>query len=211
MGISLMKYRLLAFVIATLFASVSGFLYMLFMKNIVDKMIRRHEHIFGDAHAETAEDVTRIWLDVKNREKAGKDVSETLLSSVKHTLSALERAEKLQKKAAEVGFDWSDIRDVTAKVNEEVKEVEEAIKSDDKKRIDEELSDLLFSVVNLVRFNGSCNSEELLRAANRKFERRFNYVEQKLKSEGVELADATPGQMEILWQKCKQEENNSNA
>ena len=178
-------------------------------KNIVDKMIRRHEHIFGDAHAETPEDVTRIWLEVKRKEKEGKAVPETYLGSVKHSLSALERAEKLQKKASEIGFDWNDIKDVSSKVREEIGEVEEAVCSGDNDKIDEELSDLLFSVVNLIRFNNSRSSEELLRAANRKFERRFNYVEKELKAKGIELGNATAEQMETLWQKCKDEENDN--
>ena len=95
-------------------------------KNVIDKMIRRHEHIFGDAVAETPEEVTRIWLEVKKRERAGKEQPESYLGSVKHTLSAVERAEKLQKKAAEVGFDWQNISDVIAKVKEETAEVENA-------------------------------------------------------------------------------------
>ena len=180
-------------------------------KNVIDKMIRRHEHIFGDAVAETPEDVTRIWLEVKKREKAGKQQSETYLGGVKHTLSSLERAEKLQKKASEVGFDWQNISDVIAKVKEETAEVENACNANDSEHLEEELSDLLFSVVNLVRFNGNKTSEELLRAANRKFERRFNYVEQQLAAQGIELADAGAEKMEELWQQCKHEEKTGNA
>ena len=180
-------------------------------KNVIDKMIRRHEHIFGDAVAETPEDVTRIWLEVKKREKAGKAQAETYLGSVKHTLSAVERAEKLQKKAAETGFDWQNISGVIDKVKEEIGEVEEAISNGNCNKTDEELSDLLFSVVNLVRFNGSKNSEELLRMANRKFERRFNYVEQQLAAEGITLEEAETEKMEELWQQCKHEENKENA
>lgn len=177
-------------------------------KNVIDKMIRRHEHIFGDAVAETPEDVTRIWLEVKKREKAAKAQSESYLGSVKHTLSSLERAEKLQKKAAEVGFDWQNISDVISKVKEETCEVEAALAANNSDDVEDELSDLLFSVVNLVRFNGTKNSEELLRAANRKFERRFNYVEQQLAAEGIALADAGVEKMESLWQQCKQDEQN---
>lgn len=176
-------------------------------KNVIDKMIRRHEHIFGDAVAETPEDVTRIWLEVKKRERAGKDQFESYLGSVKHTLSAVERAEKLQKKAAEIGFDWKNINDVISKVREETCEVEQAVFSGSSEKIEEELSDLLFSVVNLVRFNASKSSEELLRAANRKFERRFSYVEKHLAQEGIALADAGCDKMEELWQQCKEEED----
>ena len=178
-------------------------------KSVIDKMIRRHEHIFGDAVAETPEDVTRIWLEVKKRERAGKEQPERYLGSVKHTLSALDRAEKLQKKAAEVGFDWQNISDVVDKVKEETCEVESALRSGNDRDIDSELSDLLFSVVNLIRFNGRGNSEELLRAANRKFERRFDYVEKHLEAQGIGLADAGAEKMEELWQQCKQEEKNN--
>lgn len=180
-------------------------------KNVIDKMIRRHEHIFGDAVAETPEDVTRIWLEVKKREKAGKNVPESYLGSVKHTLSALERAEKLQKKASEVGFDWQNVSGVLDKVKEETSEVEKVLPAGKTDELDEELSDLLFSVVNLIRYNGNKTSEELLRAANRKFERRFNYVEQQLSAQGIELAEAGTEKMEELWQQCKQEEKRENA
>ena len=123
-------------------------------------------------------------------------------------MSSLERAEKLQKKAAEVGFDWQNISDVISKVKEETCEVEAALAANNSDDVEDELSDLLFSVVNLVRFNGTKNSEELLRAANRKFERRFNYVEQQLAAEGIALADAGVEKMESLWQQCKQDEQN---
>ena len=180
-------------------------------KNVRDKMIRRHEHIFGDAVAETPEDVTRIWLEVKKRERAGREQPERYLGSVKHTLSAVERSEKLQKKAAEVGFDWQSIDGVVGKVREEICEVEQALAGGNDKEIDDELSDLLFSVVNLIRFRGAKTSEELLRAANRKFERRFDYVEQHLAAEGIELSDAGVDKMEELWQQCKHEEKCKNA
>ena len=97
------------------------------------------------------------------------------------------------------------------KVKEETSEVEKVLPAGKTDELDEELSDLLFSVVNLIRYNGNKTSEELLRAANRKFERRFNYVEQQLSAQGIELAEAGTEKMEELWQQCKQEEKRENA
>lgn len=175
-------------------------------KNIIDKMIRRHVHIFGDAVAETPEDVTRLWLEVKKQERAANSAPERHLGSVKHTLSALERAEKLQKKAAEVGFDWQNESQVAEKISEESEEVVSALESKSDSAINEELGDLLFAVVNLIRFRDKGTAEELLRAANRKFERRFNYIEDHLAAEGVPLAEAGLEKMDSLWNRCKSEE-----
>ena len=178
-------------------------------KNIIDKMIRRHEHIFGNAKAETAEEVTKLWLEIKKRERAASAVPERYLGSVKHTLSALERAEKLQKKAAEVGFDWQNGAQVAEKISEEAGEVTAALQSKSDSAVNEELGDLLFAVVNLIRFRDKGTAEELLRAANRKFERRFNYIEDHLAAEGIPLAEAGLEKMDSLWERCKLEEKNS--
>ena len=173
-------------------------------KNIIGKMIRRHVHIFGDAKAETPEEVTKLWLEVKKQERAANAAPERHLGGVKHTLSALERAEKLQKKAAEVGFDWQNESQVAEKITEEAVEVVSALKENSDDRINEELGDLLFAAVNLIRFRDKGTAEELLRAANRKFERRFNYIEDKLAEEGIPLADAGLEKMDSLWNQCKE-------
>ncbi len=173
-------------------------------RQIIDKMIRRHAHVFGDAHAENADDVVKIWEAVKQaeRQSAGESKS-SAMDQVKHSLSALTRAEKLQEKAAEFNFDWSDIAGVIDKVKEECAEVESALNSGDDEAIDEELGDLLFSVVNLIRFRQQRHSEELLRRANLKFEQRFRCMENEADKSGVQLKDLSPEQLELLWQKAK--------
>ena len=176
-------------------------------QQIVDKMIRRHAHVFGDAHAENADDVVKIWEAVKQAERqdAGK-VETSAMDKVKHSLSALTRAEKLQEKAAEFNFDWSDVSGVVGKIKEECAEVEDALLSGDDDAIDEELGDLLFSVVNLIRFRQGRRSEELLRSANFKFEQRFRSMEKDAERSGAKLQELSPEQLEQLWQKAKSSE-----
>ena len=176
-------------------------------REIIAKMIRRHAHVFGDAKAETAEDVAGLWAEIKRQERAGDPVPESILDGVKHSLSALERAEKLQKKAAEVNFDWQQSSDIAAKIREELAEYEAAVAAGNEAHADEELGDLLFAVTNLVRFRKRQNSEELLRAANRKFERRFRAMEEILAGAGMSLETAGFAELDRLWTQVKAEEN----
>ena len=178
-------------------------------REIIAKMIRRHAHVFGDAKAETAEDVAGLWAEIKRRERAEEAVPESILDSVKHSLSALERAEKLQKKAAEVNFDWQQSCDIAAKIREELAEYEAAVAAGDEVHADEELGDLLFAVTNLVRFRKRANSEELLRAASRKFERRFRAMEKKLAASNITLETAGFAELDRLWSEVKSEEESS--
>jgi len=181
--------------------------------NIVDKMVRRHAHIFGDAKADTAEEVTALWNQIKDREKAaaGKPRETSILDGVGNYLTALNRAEKLQKKVAKVGFDWKDQRGIVAKIDEELAEVKEAMAAGDETHVDEELGDLLFVVTNLIRFRKRATSEELLRAANRKFEARFRFLERKLAEAGVPLEEAGSDRLEALWLEAKKAEIGKNA
>ncbi|MPN07638.1 Nucleoside triphosphate pyrophosphohydrolase [bioreactor metagenome] len=175
---------------------------------IVGKMVRRHAHIFGDAKAETPEEVTRLWVDIKAKEKAaaGKPRETSILDGVGHYLTALNRAEKIQKKVSKIGFDWADRQGIVAKIDEELAELKEAMAEGDEAHIDEELGDLLFVVSNLARFRGRATSEELLRAANRKFETRFRYLEKRLNEEGVPLEKAGSDRLEALWREAKSAE-----
>lgn len=178
-------------------------------REIVEKMIRRHAHVFGDAKAETAEDVAGLWAEIKRQERAGTPEPESILDGVKHSLSPLERAEKLQKKAAEVDFDWQQSSDIAGKIREELAEYESAVADGDENHADEELGDLLFAVVNLIRFRKRATSEELLRAASRKFESRFRQVEKRLAANGISPADAGAAGLNRLWDEVKANENNS--
>ncbi|MBQ9502965.1 MAG: nucleoside triphosphate pyrophosphohydrolase [Lentisphaeria bacterium] len=172
-------------------------------KNEIAKMVRRHAHIFGDASASTPEEVTALWEKIKQRERADKPAPESVLDDVPHYLSALARAEKLQKKAAKTGFDWSEESGVLDKIKEEVEELSQAMAAKDADAVDEELGDLLFAAVNLVRFRDREDSEALLRRACRKFERRFRYIEKNLKAAGESPGTAGLGRMEALWQAAK--------
>ena len=171
-------------------------------RGIVDKMVRRHAHIFGDRKADTPEEVAKLWQEMKAKEHK-EEAPASVLDDVKHYLSPLNRAEKLQKKAAKCGFDWNVQKDVLEKIREEVAETAEAMDSGNENAVDEELGDLLFAVVNLIRFRKRANSEELLRKASLKFENRFRFVEQELRNSGKGFENASLDEMEEVWQRAK--------
>lgn len=197
---------------AVIAAENGEFTYTDMAGGIVDKMVRRHAHIFGDAKAETPEEVTRLWVDIKKQEKAaaGKPRETSILDGVGHYLTAMNRAEKIQKKVSKVGFDWADRQGIVEKIEEELAELKEAMAEGDEAHIDEELGDLLFVVTNLARFRGRATSEELLRAANRKFETRFRYLERRLAEAGIPLEKAGSDRMEELWREAKRVEQQDN-
>ncbi|MBE6390726.1 MAG: nucleoside triphosphate pyrophosphohydrolase [Lentisphaerae bacterium] len=173
-------------------------------REIIDKMIRRHAHVFGDAHAENADDVVKLWEKIKAGERRERgEEKRSAMDSVKHSLSALTRAEKLQEKAAEVNFDWSDTAGIVAKIKEETSEVEAALSDNDDDAVDEELGDLLFAVINLIRYRKRSRSEDLLRRANGKFEQRFRIMEKEAENAGLQLADLSVKQLDALWEKAK--------
>lgn len=183
-------------------------------RGIADKMIRRHPHVFpggeldGDRAAIGSEQVVANWDAIKQAEKAARgETPARLLDGVAAGLPALMRAEKLQKKAGKVGFDWNDPRAVIAKIREELDEVEaelDAAEAGEGSRLaqEEELGDLLFCVVNLAR-HLKLDSEMALKRANAKFERRFAHIEDCLAAQGLQFADATLAQMEALWIEAK--------
>ena len=175
-------------------------------RNEIDKMVRRHAHIFGEESAATPEEVTALWERIKAEERAGKPAKDSILDDVPHYLSALSRAEKLQKKAAKVGFDWQRETEILAKIREEADEIEEALASGDNEAVEDELGDLLFAAVNLIRFRKGRDSEALLRQACLKFERRFRFIEKSLKDSGESLESAGIERMEALWNTAKKGE-----
>lgn len=164
------------------------------------KLIFRHPHVFGTVHADTAEEVTANWEQIKLREKDG---NKTVLGGVPDALPALIKAFRVQEKAANVGFDWPDAKQVWGKVSEELGEVSEAIQSGEAKDIEEEFGDLLFSVVNAARLYG-ITPENALERTNRKFISRFNYIEQSARNQGRNIRDLSLDEMEALWQEAKQ-------
>lgn len=172
-------------------------------RGIIDKMIRRHAHVFGDEHAADAGEVARLWQKIKEREHAGQGAPASVMDKVKPCLSVLDRAEKLQKEAAKTGFDWQDAPSVLEKIVEETGEVREALAAGDEEHTDEELGDLLFAVVNLIRFRKRRSASELLRRANLKFEDRFRRMEKALTAEGATLSAVTPEKFDEVWEKVK--------
>ncbi|GAB6075809.1 nucleoside triphosphate pyrophosphohydrolase [Desulfurobacterium crinifex] len=176
------------------------------INNVVDsiarKLVFRHPHVFGDRDdIKDAEDVLREWE--KFKEQEGKK-RESEMDGIPKSLPALERAYKLQKRAVKVGFDWSNFEGIKEKVIEELNEIEEALKSRDKKKVEEEVGDFLFMAVNLARFLG-VHPEIALSKSNDKFEKRFRFMEKLAKESGKELKDMTIDEMEELWQKAKKE------
>lgn len=164
---------------------------------IGDKMIRRHPHVFGDATIETAEAQTENWEVIKAEERK-KKATGSVLDDVPYALPALMRAEKLQKRAARIGFDWPEVGPVFDKCEEELEEIRAA--AGNPEQIEEEIGDLLFTCANLAR-HYKIDPEEALRKANRKFERRFRAVERQMKPE------STLDEMEAHWQAVKAAEN----
>ncbi len=171
--------------------------------SISKKLIHRHPHVFGEREdIKTAEDVNREWEKLK--EKEGKK-KESLLDGIPESMPALERAYKLQKRAAKVGFDWKGFEGIKEKLIEEISEIEEEIKKGDRRKIEEEVGDLLFMAVNLARFLG-VHPEIALRRANEKFEKRFRHMEKRAKEMGRDLSEMSLEEMEELWQEAKESE-----
>ena len=171
-------------------------------KNVIAKMVRRHPHVFGEARAESVDDVMQIWRKAKKQEKTPSGAA-SIYDKPIVSLSALDRATTVQKRAAKVGFDWRDQAGVMAKIGEETRELAEALAEGDDEHIDEELGDLLFSAVNLARFRKGRSAEELLRSSCRKFVKRFQAVEKLAARDGRQAADCTAEELEEYYQNAK--------
>lgn len=171
---------------------------------INDKMIRRHPHVFGDADVATADAQTAAWEEHKRRERQAKGAG--VMDDIPVALPALTRALKIQKRAATVGFDWKEARPIFAKLEEEIGELRDAMSQNaPKEKLADELGDILFVVVNIARHLG-LKPEDALSGTNRKFLRRFAFVEAQARAAGKTLADLTLDDMEDAWNKAKREE-----
>lgn len=172
------------------------------------KMIRRHPHVFANEDARTANQQVAAWEVIKAQERASKaesDTTSSALDGVALALPSLLRAEKLQKRAARVGFDWTDAAQIFSKLDEEADEVREAIETGDTDKIEDEVGDLLFVAANLSR-RLDIDPEQALRRANAKFERRFRAMEALAASEGNSFSDLDIDAQEALWQRVKRSE-----
>jgi MazG family protein len=171
------------------------------------KMVRRHPHVFGSADLRTSEDVLKNWEDIKAAEKGVQstskpDSAKSLLDGIPSKLPALHEAYQMTAKASRVGFDWSELADVMKKLQEEAAEIQAAREAKNHTDIAAEVGDLLFVAVNVARFLG-IDPETALRRSNRKFDRRFRYLEDKIKQSGRELKHATLQEMDALWEEAK--------
>jgi ATP diphosphatase len=166
---------------------------------ICDKMERRHPHVFGDATVGSAEEQSRAWEKHKSAEREHHD---SALDGVALALPSLMRAEKLQRRAARVGFDWPDISGPLAKCHEEIAEIEQALQQQDQEEIAAEIGDLLFSVVNLARF-AMVDPEEALRGSNLRFTKRFQQVESLAEEQGKEMTGMSLQELDALWDEAK--------
>jgi len=170
---------------------------------ITDKLIFRHPHVYSDEAARNAEDVCKLWEQVKLREKGG---NHTVLGGISDSLPALVKAYRIQDKAANVGFDWEQREDVWAKVKEEIAELEDELRrtTDEQhnERAEQELGDVLFSLINVARLY-HLKPDNALEKTNLKFIHRFNYIEQQARAQGRELKSMSLDEMEALWQQAK--------
>jgi MazG family protein len=180
---------------------------------INSKLVRRHPHVFGDGDAKTADDVTRRWDEIKAEEKKEKEDKKDkaekpkgLLEGVPRSLPALVEASQIASRAARAGFDWQNVDQVFDKMREELDELAEARASQTQDKIEDEMGDLLFVVVNIARYL-KVDPEQALRRTNAKFRRRFGQVESGLRVQGKEFSSATIDEMESLWQAAKQQES----
>jgi MazG family protein len=181
---------------------------------ISDKLIRRHPHVFGQESASTAEEVIKNWEAIKAQEKAQKLKNRTpeqrsLLEGIPSKLPAFHEAHQISSRAARAGFDWPDVEGIFEKLQEEVRELREVIAEDNdhgrRERLEDEVGDMLFVIVNIARYL-KIDSESALKRANRKFKARFQYMESELARQGKTLEQTSLDEMEALWQKAKSED-----
>jgi len=175
-----------------------------------EKMIRRHPHVFGDADLRTAEDVLKNWEDIKADERgllssSHPESGKSLLDGIPTKLPALHEAFQMTAKSARVGFDWPDLDSILRKLQEEAAELIAASRANDGRQVAQEVGDLLFVAVNVARFLG-IDPETALRCCNKKFNRRFRYMETKIKQQGRELRDSSLAEMDALWDEAKKQE-----
>src|SRR5438270_4884539 len=166
---------------------------------ITEKLIRRHPHVFGESDAKDAGAVLKQWEAIKREEKK---TDTHYLASLPNALPALMRAQKAQSKVARVNFDWTELRDVIAKVEEENGELKASIRTEDQKSIEDEVGDLLFAVVNLAR-KCKLDAESSLQAATDKFVARFNRLEDELRNRGKKLGDVDLAELDAIWNEIK--------
>jgi MazG family protein len=172
------------------------------MAGIKEKMIRRHPHVFGDVQVNSVQEVKENWQEIKKKERSHKSNEDGLFASVPRCLPALKRAQKITSIAAAYGFDWPKTEDILEKLDEEMQEFGAAVKNGSDKKIEEELGDIFFTLVNLSRFF-SVDAETALSKTTGKFLSRFSYITEQLAAQGIPLKEATLDRMDALWNEAK--------
>lgn len=169
------------------------------LNGVCEKLIERHPHIYGDVVAETEEQVKQNWEQIKLKEKGG---NTTILEGVPKSLPAMVKAQRIQEKARGAGFDWDKKEQVWEKVNEELQEFQEVSNSNNHEEMENEFGDLIFSLINYARFI-NVSPENALERTNKKFIKRFNYLESESKKDGKELTKMSLEEMDEYWNKAK--------
>ena len=172
------------------------------LNHVNKKLVRRHPHVFGDKKADAAFHAKQNWESAKHKEKKRK----SRLDGVPETLPALTRAQRIQEKASYTGFDWKKIEQVWEKIHEEIQELKEAQSNGNKYHIEEEIGDVIFSIVNLARFL-NISAESALRKSNKRFEKRFKFIEESCEKQGRSVDGLSLSEQDDLWEKAKLENN----
>ena len=165
---------------------------------ISEKLIHRHPHIYGDVKVSSEDDVKKNWEQLKLQEKGNK----TILQGVPNSLPAMVKANRIQEKVAAVGFDWEHPQQVWEKVQEELEELNEEVKANHKEHMEAEFGDVLFAMINYARHIG-INPENALERTNKKFKKRFDFLEQETKKENLKLTEMSLAEMDVFWEKAK--------
>jgi len=174
------------------------------INSLAEKLIYRHPHVFGETKVAGTEDVIQNWEELKLKEKDG---NTSVLSGIPKSLSAIIKAVRIQHKARGVGFDWEEKEQVWEKVHEEITELQEEVKKNDKDKMEAEFGDILFALINTARLY-DINPEDALERTNRKFINRFNYLESQTIKKGISLKNMTLAEMDVYWEEAKRIEKN---
>lgn len=193
---------MLATMVAYMYEEEKSFSVAQALDTVSEKLVRRHPHVFGDASADSPDAVVEQWNRIKEQ-KEGRRKKDSLLDEVPRHLPPLERAYKIQKKAAKVGFDWAHVDSVWDKIEEELAESREAFSAKNGDELESEIGDLLYSVINLARFSG-IDPAIALQRTNEKFSHRFRHVEKRMKEKGLPLSAEHMATMDEFWEEAKE-------
>ena len=170
-------------------------------KTISEKLVRRHPFVFSDKKNHSLDEQINQWEEIKQRERSKKN-QRGILEGIAKNLPSLQRSQKIQKRVASIGFDWPDTKGVFKKIKEELRELEEAVETENKESIQEEIGDLYMIITNLSEKLG-VDSEEALRKSNVKFEKRFNYIEKELAKDNIKVSEMDLDELNTLWDDSK--------